>query len=223
VGSTVSYRSGINVTDDHDPNPQLTIDSSRVNLSREGTYPVTYIATDRSGNTARVTANVHVSAVSQEEVTALANRKLRDLGVFNTSDPVRRAELIHRYVYRNVIYLRNPVYDGDDVQIAYNTLLTMKGDCIASQRISETLLTAAGIENMRISNISAAYPHAWNLINIDGLWYHYDASNFEDGETGTHMFTNERAERLSASRFWSRSRLNGLCYVYDVDTFPEVQ
>ena len=42
VGSTVAYRSGILVTDDVDPNPKLTIDSSFVNLSAPGTYQLTF-------------------------------------------------------------------------------------------------------------------------------------------------------------------------------------
>ena len=50
VGSTVSYRSGILVTDDTDPVPALSVDSSRVDLTTPGTYPVTYTATDRAGN-----------------------------------------------------------------------------------------------------------------------------------------------------------------------------
>lgn len=40
----------VKVTDNLDPNPEVDIDDSDVNYSKEGTYKVIYTATDRSGN-----------------------------------------------------------------------------------------------------------------------------------------------------------------------------
>ena len=60
VGEGVAYRSGIVVTDDVDPAPVLSVDSSHVDLSRAGSYPVTYTATDFAGNKSSVTVTLHV-------------------------------------------------------------------------------------------------------------------------------------------------------------------
>ncbi len=60
AGDTVSYRSGITVTDNRDEAPQLTIDNSAVDLSTPGEYTGTYTATDYVGNAASVSATVTV-------------------------------------------------------------------------------------------------------------------------------------------------------------------
>ena len=60
AGGTISYRRGVTVTDNSGVPPELTIDSSRVNLAVPGVYPVTYTARDGSGNESSVTITVTV-------------------------------------------------------------------------------------------------------------------------------------------------------------------
>ena len=60
--STVSYKAGVTVTDDMDTKPALTIDNSKVNLSKPGVYEVVYTATDASGNSTSVTIKLTVKA-----------------------------------------------------------------------------------------------------------------------------------------------------------------
>ncbi|HCM13019.1 MAG TPA: polysaccharide deacetylase, partial [Lachnospiraceae bacterium] len=52
IGDSLSYRKGITVTDNKDKKVELQIDSSNVNLKKEGTYSVIYTAVDSSGNKA---------------------------------------------------------------------------------------------------------------------------------------------------------------------------
>lgn len=52
IGDTVSFRKCVTVTDNKDENVKLEVDSSSVNLNKEGSYTVIYKATDSSGNTA---------------------------------------------------------------------------------------------------------------------------------------------------------------------------
>ena len=61
LGSAVSYRSGVIVTDDKDASPKLEVDSSQVDLSNPGTYPLVYTARDLSGNETRVEVTVTVA------------------------------------------------------------------------------------------------------------------------------------------------------------------
>lgn len=49
-GGKADYNSGVSVTDNRDPDPKLTIDNSKVNIDKLGTYKAIYIATDRAGN-----------------------------------------------------------------------------------------------------------------------------------------------------------------------------
>jgi hypothetical protein len=203
-GTTAAYREGVTVTDDMDPNPRLDVDSSGVNLDQLGDYQVTYTATDRAGNSTSVTVTVSVVELGTHTLHELADNTLRDLGVFNTGDYIERARLVHRYLRRQLRYSgNNPADSNDDIAFAYHILRSMEGNCIAFQRAAEVLLERSGIESVRICNdyATADVRHSWNLIKIDGLWYHFDATGFTGSSyENTHMFTASTAERLNGSR-----------------------
>lgn len=55
----VDYKSMFEATDNIDT-PEITVDSSKVDLSTPGDYEVKAVATDKSGNKAKATATVHV-------------------------------------------------------------------------------------------------------------------------------------------------------------------
>lgn len=61
VGGAISYRQGVSATDDSGEDATLTIDSSKVDLSTPGNYPVVYTATDTSGNETSITITVTVT------------------------------------------------------------------------------------------------------------------------------------------------------------------
>ena len=215
IGATVRYRAGVTVTDDHDPDPKLKIDSSSVNIHVAGEYTVTYTATDRSGNSTSVTVEVYVSEITQEVLNQMADEKLRELGVFNTTDPVEQIWLIHRYILNNMRFLRNLVYPDNDVVMLYTGMMSMQGDCTINQRLSALFFDRIGIEHMRIINIWDR--HEWNLVKLNGLWYHYDSTQYYDGVTDTYLFTNARAAELSdTDARWGR-------YTWHVDRYPPIQ
>jgi lipoprotein-anchoring transpeptidase ErfK/SrfK len=60
VGNSIGYTTGITVSDNHDSNVQLQVDSSAVNIQAIGSYPVTYTATDAAGNQTQASATVQV-------------------------------------------------------------------------------------------------------------------------------------------------------------------
>lgn len=66
VGGAISYRQGVSATDDSREDAKLTIDSSKVDLSTPGDYPVVYTATDTSGNETSITITVTVTESEEE-------------------------------------------------------------------------------------------------------------------------------------------------------------
>lgn len=215
LGNSIAFRHGITVTDAYDPNPHWEIDSSAVVSNQVGVYPVTHTVTNRAGLSTSVTINVHIVDVEEGGLAVLVQQRLNELGVFETNNMIERARLIHRYVFYTMTYQNNPSNPNDEVRFAYNTLRGMRGNCIASQRAAEALLTGAGIENVRIHN-TVAFSHAWNLININGTWYHFDASRFRycRGSQDTHMFSAARAAQLNQTR--------ANVYTFDESLFPVV-
>ena len=56
-----NYLHGIFARANYDPKPIVTVDTSKIDINRADTYPITYIAKDHSGNECRKTCHVVVS------------------------------------------------------------------------------------------------------------------------------------------------------------------
>ena len=183
-GDAVSYRKGIIVTDDCDPAPELTVDTSQVDLSRAGSYTVTYLARDAAGNTSAETATVTVlpkeaGYADLETIYASADAAL---GVIITGDmDVReQVEAIYRWSRKSCRYSGHSDR-GDWRQTAYTMLTTGTGDCYGFFAVTKLLFERLGIPNIdvvKVKNSEDDSEHFWSLVSVDGgnSWYHFDAT-----------------------------------------------
>lgn len=64
----INYYAGVTVSDNHDENIQLQVDTSRVNLNVEGTYPLVYYAKDVGGNETSIEVTLTVIADTEAPV-----------------------------------------------------------------------------------------------------------------------------------------------------------
>ena len=64
--STSTALSWVNVSDNIDENPQLTLDDSLVNTSSAGTYTITYYAEDNAGNVGTLEIQITVSEENED-------------------------------------------------------------------------------------------------------------------------------------------------------------
>ena len=63
---------------------------------------------------------------------------------------------------------------GYYAKASYSGLTRHYGNCYTYYAVSSVLLTRAGITNIQIQRNSVTDPHYWNLVSIDGSWYHFD-------------------------------------------------
>lgn len=87
---------------------------------------------------------------------------------------------IFNWVHTNISYQTMTSYDSFE-EAAYGGFTRRSGDCYVYFACSKMLLDIAGIPNLMVER----YPvetnsHFWNLVQIDGLWYHCDATVFRD-------------------------------------------
>ena len=87
---------------------------------------------------------------------------------------------IFYWVHSNISYQTMTTYDSFE-EAAYGGFTRRSGDCYVYFACSKMLLDIAGIPNLMVER----YPvetnsHFWNLVQIDGLWYHCDATVFRD-------------------------------------------
>ena len=184
LGSTANYSSGVIVSDDKDPSPKLDVDSSRVDLSIPGTYPLVYTARDMTGNESRVEVTVTVAEkpttyMHPETVNAKADELLKKL-VTEDMTAEAKVKAIYSYVRSHYTYSSNS--DKTDwVQGAYVMMTEGQGDYFNYYAITKLLLERCDIPNIdvrKVRNSPEDTDHYWSLVSIDGgnTYYHLDTT-----------------------------------------------
>lgn len=221
VGGTVSYRSGILVTDDTDPAPKLTVDSFLVDLTRPGTYPVFYTATDSAGNSTTVDTSVTVVEAPEGYVDeALIMEKADELLAQILTDgmtPEQQVNAIYDWIETHCYYIAK--FDKTDyMQAAYLMLTNNRGDCFGFYAVSRLLFERLGLPNLtvtRLPNDVRTTNHWWNMVSLDGgeSWYHFDSTPHMTYPTRTCLVTDAALEEFN--------QLMPNYYYYDHASFPK--
>lgn len=216
LNGTISYKKDVVVTDNQDQNPKLAIDTSTVDLTKEGTYTVIYKATDQAKNETKVEAKITVMSQSNYEnkgemdvlvTTLLAQIIKPDM----TKQQVAKA--IYTWTNKNINYT-----DSSDksswIKGAIQGLKTRSGDCFQYFAVAKALLTEAGIENIDIvKSDTSESSHFWSLVNLGEGYYHFDATP-RKGE-GDYFFMVTDAELEAYSKAHKNS------HVYDSSLYPQ--
>ena len=189
IGGSTSYLENVTVSDDFDPEPEVTVDLSQVDPETAGVYQITYTATDAHGNSVSRNADLileEMPAVSLDRrevygqaADVLYNQVLGGTSIDSFTD-VEVAFRIFDWASRNISYTGTS--DKSDWTIAATDGFdTHTGDCYTYYAVCRAMLDVAGIENVRVERYPiTTSPHYWNLIKIDGQWYHCDACDFAD-------------------------------------------
>ena len=184
LGSTASYRSGVEVRDDKDSSPKLEVDSSKVDLSTPGTYPLVYTARDMTGNETRMEVTVTVAEkpatyVEPDTINAKADDLLKKIVTDGMTDEAK-VRAIYSYVRSHYTYSGHS--DKTDwMQGAYVMMTDGQGDCFNYYAITKLLLDRCGIPNIdvrKVRNYPEDSDHYWSLVSVDGgsTYYHLDTT-----------------------------------------------
>lgn len=213
IGQAAAYRKNVTATDNCPEGLSFTVDTSAVDLNREGVYPVVYTATDYAGNSTSVTVHLSVQprAYDADQVNAKADEVLGRI-ITPGMAPIDQVRAIFDYVKSHVGYI-NHSEKGDQMRAAYEGFVNGKGDCYVYACMTKVLLTRAGIANMDIVKIPAKTSHYWNLVNLGDGWYHLDTTPRKDHPT---IFMWTEAELMEYSGRHSGS------HNYDHSQYPVV-
>lgn len=199
IGESISYKKGVSVTDNRDKELSYSVDSSKVNLKKEGTYPVTYTARDTSGNQTTKTIQVEVKkfTVSEDKVNELCDEIL---GKVTKSTMTNRetAYAIYKWIKQNIGYSGDSD-KSDWLAEAYRGMTNKSGDCFTYFAVAQALLTRAGIDNMEVTRVGGRTRHYWNLVNCGDGWYHFDSCPNKD-HMDSFMLTDKEVEEYTKKR-----------------------
>lgn len=189
--AVINYFDGITVKDDYDEEPRYTVDYSKVVMGEVGTYMITYSAADVAGNVRKQSAFVNIKPSNDlngasgsgslwdsqfhNEVYKMAMELVEQL---KGADDTETALNIFTWVHSNVTY--EPVYVEQTFEGAvYEAFTRHGGDCYGFYACAKMLLDCAGIPNMTVLRYPVTYNgHYWNLVKLDGEWYHCDSTVF---------------------------------------------
>ncbi|MFD1884169.1 transglutaminase domain-containing protein [Paenibacillus wenxiniae] len=142
-----------------DPYTQYVLDSYGLSW-RQNAYSAKVTVTMSYRETAAQTAYVQ-NQVKQ----TLANIVTTDM------NDHQKVKAIHDWVVRNVKY--DETYTR---YTAYEALHDGTAVCQGYALLTYELLKEAGIQNLIVEGTAGGELHAWNLVNLDGTWYHLDTT-----------------------------------------------
>ncbi|MCI8269495.1 MAG: hypothetical protein HFG55_07540 [Lachnospiraceae bacterium] len=86
----------------------------------------------------------------------------------------QKAAAIYNWVRANTTYTSSgPI--GDPVEAAVYGFRRHSGCCYEYYAMSHYMLMAAGMPNIEVVRASDNH-HYWNLVDVDGTWYHFDTT-----------------------------------------------
>ena len=177
TGESVSYRSGVSVVSKVEPAPTLEIDNSAVNLDQQGSYPVTYSATDKYGRSSSVTVQIQVEDKPEnyEDIQLMYEEADKLLASILTPemDDMQKLFAIFRWVRLNIPWSGGRS-EHDEVGQVMNGLAGKPGDCYTDAVTMRVLLDRAGFTSLMIEKNNETGMHYWLMVYYDGNWYHVD-------------------------------------------------
>ncbi len=102
----------------------------------------------------------------------------------NTLSDYEKILILHDYVVNTCHYL---ISDTEPVYTAYSALVNHKALCRGYSRAMKLLLNRVGINCTIVTSNYMA--HAWNMVELDGQWYHLDAT-WGDPTGGVERFSH---------------------------------
>ena len=222
AGLPVDYLYGVTAEDEKDGEVEVTAEEpANFSIRTAGTYKIKLSAKDIAGNEAAETVELtvlpsidDVEKLSTDDMLRIGSYEIRKLEQ-KTSPENRKdfAKAIFDCVQSHLFY--SDTHDVSEWHIAaVEALYNGYGDCHSYYALSRLLLTCGGFENMpveKVKNYEGDSAHYWNLVKVNGAWYHFDATPRVNSD-GFFLFTDEKLDAFSAR--------NGNCFNRDTSLYP---
>lgn len=154
---------------------------------------------------------IHETSEGDMDVQILTEKVRQVIGECQTDSQYQTVLNYHDYI---VSHTRYGFLEGDDEQLsytAYGALLRGTAVCNGYAEAMELLLLCSDIDTYMAVGYTMDGAHAWNIVSIDGRWYHVDttwddpvdAVSNADGN-GTHVYLNVDDEIMKKSHTWNQ-------------------
>ncbi|PGV60351.1 S-layer protein [Bacillus cereus] len=137
-------------------------------------------------------------------------------------DEHEKVKAIHDYVVKHVSY-----DTSFQAYTAYEALANRSAVCQGYALLTYQLLKEAGVEGHIVTGTGNGQPHAWNLVKIEGKWYHLDTT-FDDpipdveGRV-TYSYYNLSDEQIAKDHQWDRNQFAKATTIYNNELTNKIQ
>ena len=142
------------------------------------------IAEDRS--TVKVT---YLTTKEQEEYVNKELTRIVNSIITNNMSNFDKIKTINKYIIDRYSYDDSLVSNN-----AYSALTTGKATCQGYAMTAYKMLNLAGIENKIVVGTLDGIAHGWNLVKLNGKWYHLDTTN-DDVVNDKYFLKNDKTLR----------------------------
>ena len=132
---------------------------------REITYTYT-----RSSAKIDVKQQYLITAAQVASVDATVDEILIKNNAHSLSD-FDKIKFVNDYIVQNTVYSTETIHSAHS---AYTVLAEGKAVCQGYALLAQKMLTKLGIESLYVVGEAGGVGHAWNLVKLNGGWYHID-------------------------------------------------
>ena len=195
------FLEGVKATDDFTFNPKVEVDSSRVKQEVAGVYPLRYYCTDKAGNRTEVETTVTVYATYNAGMTKARDKKdineayrrarnQLDKIVKSSDNEVVKTMKVYYWVYHHIRFSTGRSTYKSWAKAAVQTFKTKWASCYGRTCMCKAFLDVMGIQNISIcrKKVGQYRIHYWNLVKLNGGWYHCDVQWYLPGLAPKNFF-----------------------------------
>ena len=205
IGSAVSYKQGITVTDNRDKPEDITlkVDTSKVKPNEKGTYEVTYTAVDTAGNAASVTVKYRFGTEDELSTDVSLDEYVNKIAksIFKSGmTQAQQLKAIYNWCRAKIGYSGHSTKDNWK-NAAIRGFKSRGGDCYTYFACSKALMEYCGIKNIDVVKVrvnDSESHHYWSLVDVGTGYYHFDATPRVGGFNG-FMRTDSQLSEYSKS------------------------
>jgi len=150
-----------------------------------------------------VTVDFEVTYLTTREQEDFVDKKAKELAsaiIFADMTGEEKVKTLNDYVSQHLVYDYTQQNNNAYSALAYGT-----ANCQGYALLMHKLFAAAGINSKIISGEIPEGPHAWNMVNLGGSWYHVDGTNNDASLDGYKYFLKSDGEMRSNGYTWVSS------------------
>lgn len=113
-----------------------------------------------------------ISAKQDAIVTANVKELISKLQATTMND-FEKIKYVNDYIVQNTSYSSETQTSAHS---AYTALMEQKAVCQGYALLAQKMLTELGVESLYVVGEAGGVSHAWNLVKVNGAWYHLDST-----------------------------------------------